>query len=85
MTKDQAPTFEIAIDNWRLRNYRLYRNAMRNEDFEAAWAELEHVIVVWPYSKVPNFETFDNLTFAQIAEFNRELSKALGEAFAQGN
>lgn len=86
MIEDQVVSaFEIDLNGWRLRDYRNYRRAMRVEDFETVWEELEKVIIRWPYSTVPNFETLDSLSFTQFADLTRALNKAMGDAFAEGN
>ena len=87
MIEDQAvsvPAFEIDLNGWRLRNYWRYRDAMRVEDFEAAWDELVLIIKAWPYGAV-DFEVFGGLAFGQVKELNRALGAAMNEAFAQGN
>ncbi len=82
--EDKKP-FVIELNNWKMRDFRAFISAVKEERWEDAFSLLARVIVSWPFEQAINPETIADLGLEDLATAIRAVNMAVGNAFTQGN
>jgi len=85
-TEADKPRFVIDLDNWNMRQFSKFTEAVREGNYEELAPFLAKVIVSWPYASDPNDpESILELNLTQFSHLMSAMNIVMGNTFSQGN